>query len=198
LPTDATVWKRSPRPSASALTATFPLCETSATWPAARGTSASPHSAAPAWNATIPSQFGPIRGERELLRGVAQLGLQRGLARLCESRAEDDEPAAAAPSGRPDHVGHARGGDRDDDRVDRLRQVVDRRHARSPVHLAPGRVHAPDRSGEAERGEVAQRCVAVRAGAVGRADDGDGARTEQPREIELGAGRVGAGPGRGG
>ncbi len=37
LPTEATVWNRSPRPSASALTATFPLWEISATRPAARG-----------------------------------------------------------------------------------------------------------------------------------------------------------------
>ena len=62
LPTEATVWKRSPRPSAIALTATFPLCETSATRPAGRGASASPHSAARLWKATSPSQFGPISG----------------------------------------------------------------------------------------------------------------------------------------
>ena len=59
------------------------------------------------------------------------------------------------------HLGHARGRDRHDDRVDRLGQVLERRHARPPVHLAARRVHAVDRPGEPERRQVEQRRVAV-------------------------------------
>ncbi len=103
----------------------------------------------------------PDDRERKLRRRVAQLGLQRVRARLGEPRREHDERAAAAPPGRAHDFGHTRGGDRDDHRVGRLGQVVERRHARPSVHLAPRGVDAPDRPLEAERGEVAQRRISV-------------------------------------
>ncbi len=106
LPTDATVWKRIPRPTASALTATFPLWETSATRPGSRGTNASPHSAAPAWKAISPSQFGPEHGQRPGGRRAARPAARRRppprtrprTRRRCRSRA----PApTASTSGTP-------------------------------------------------------------------------------------------------
>ena len=117
-------------------------------------------------------------------RGRDELGLQRAAARLAEARREHHEPAAAAPPGRAHDLGHARGGDRDDDGVDGLRQIVERRHAGPPVDLAARRVHAVHRPGEAERGEVAQRRVAVGAGPVARAHDRDRARPQQRAEVE--------------
>ena len=62
LPHETTVWKRSARRPASAFTATFPLCDTSATGPGSSGASASPHIAAPEPIATMPFPFGPHTG----------------------------------------------------------------------------------------------------------------------------------------
>ena len=99
-------------------------------------------------------------------RRARELPLERLRARLGEAGREHDRGAAAAAAGRPDDLGHARGGDRDDDRVDRLRQVLERRHAGPPVHLAPRRVHAPDRArgSRASRGCAAPRRRTSRAG----------------------------------
>ena len=182
LPTEATVWKRSPRPSAIALTATFPLCETSAMRPAGRGASASPHSAARLWNATSPSQFGPITGRpaavaasRSSACSAADPASANPAAKTT-SPPQPRRPAARTTSGTPG------GRDRDHDRVRRLGQVVERRHARPSEHRRARRVHAPDRAGEPERLEVAQRRVAVGARPVRRADDGHRARPQQRRE----------------
>ncbi len=53
---------RSPRREASALTATLPLWEISATAPGSRGATMSPHSAARAGRQTMPLPFGPQTG----------------------------------------------------------------------------------------------------------------------------------------
>ena len=128
-----------------------------------RGTSASPHSAARACSATSPSQLGPHTGSAWRRGRGAQRGLQaRAVGRLAEARRVDDRAAAAARAGLLDHLGHAGGRDRDDDRVDGLGQVGQRRHARAPVHAPARRVHAPDAPAEADAPEVAQRLVARR------------------------------------
>ena len=62
LPHETTVWSRSPRLVASVLTATFPLCETSATRPGSSGLSASPQSATRSWSWTMPLPLGPQTG----------------------------------------------------------------------------------------------------------------------------------------
>ena len=181
LPTDATVWKRSPRPTASAFTAKLPLCEISATRPGGRGTSASPQRAAAPWNETSPSQLGPSTG----IPAAAAASSCWSAGAPASAKPAANTTAAPQPRrrGGADHVGHAGGGDRDDCGVDRLGQVVERGHAAPPVHLAPRRVDAPDGTGEPERGEVAQHRVPVGAGPVGRPDDGDRARAQQRGEI---------------
>ena len=152
LPHETTVCRRRPRRAASALTATLPLCETTATWPASRGTSASPHSAARSWKATIPSQLGPQTGRSWRSAAARSARLQAlAVGRLAEARRVDDGAAAPARAGLLDDLGHAGGGDRDDDRVDGLGQVGHGGHARAPVHAPARRVHAPHAPAEAER-----------------------------------------------
>ncbi len=62
LPQETTVCRRSPRREASALTATLPDCEISATGPGSRGTIVSPQSATRSGSETIPLPFGPHTG----------------------------------------------------------------------------------------------------------------------------------------
>jgi len=121
----------------------------------------------------------PDHREAERGGGIRELGLQRGAARLGEAGREDDEPAAPAAPGGAGHFGHPGRGNRDDDRVDRLQEILQRRDARVPVDFPSRGMHAPDRPGEAERGEVTQRRVTVRAGPVARADDGHRARPQE-------------------
>ena len=148
------------------------------------GTSASPHSAARSWKATIPSQLGPQTGRSWRCGRGAQGGLQAlAVGRLAEARGVDDGAAAPARAGLLDHLGHARGGDGDDDRVDGLGQVGHGGHAGAPVDAPARRVHAPHAPAEAGAPEVAQRLVGVGAGSAGGADDGDRARREQWRQI---------------
>ena len=106
-----------------------------------------------------PVAVGPEQGHP--VRSRHQVGLERRRARLGEARREHDGGAAAAPGGSADHVRDAVRRGRDNDRVDRLGQVVQRRHAQSTVHFAACRVDAPDGAGEPERGEVAHCGVAV-------------------------------------
>ena len=61
-PQETTVCSRRPRRVASALTATLPLWDTSATRPGSSGRRASPQSAARSWIATIPFPLGPQTG----------------------------------------------------------------------------------------------------------------------------------------
>ena len=77
MPDAITVWNRSPRRVASALTATLPLCETSATAPGAATSSVSPHSATRRPGETIPLQLGPQTGSRWRSRRVDERRLQR-------------------------------------------------------------------------------------------------------------------------
>ena len=115
---------------------------------------------------------------------LREFALQPAPARLGEAGREHDQPAAATAAGRADDLGHAGGRDRDDDGVDRLGQVLERRHAHAAVHLAARGMHAVDGAGEAERRQVAERRVAVGAGAVGRADHGDRPRAQQRPQVE--------------
>jgi hypothetical protein len=62
LPHDTTVCSRRPRRAPSALTATLPLADTSATGPGSAGATASPHSAQRSCIDTIPLPFGPHSG----------------------------------------------------------------------------------------------------------------------------------------
>ena len=62
LPHETTVCSRRPRREASAFTATLPPCEISATGPASRADTMSPHSAMRAGSDTIPLPFGPQTG----------------------------------------------------------------------------------------------------------------------------------------
>ena len=62
LPVETTVWKPMPRCEPSALTATLPLCEISATGPAGSACTESPQIAAPAARLTMPLPFGPQTG----------------------------------------------------------------------------------------------------------------------------------------
>ena len=89
-----------------------------------------------------------VRAEQRHVAGRrAQLVLQRALAGLREPGREDDG-GAAAPLARGAHDrGHAGRRDRDRDHVDRLGQMLQLGHARPPVDLAAGRVHAPYRTG---------------------------------------------------
>ena len=59
LPHETTVCSRRPRRAPSALTATLPLCDTSATGPGSAGATASPHSAQRSGTDTMPLPFGP-------------------------------------------------------------------------------------------------------------------------------------------
>ena len=63
LPHQTTVWNRIPRLAANALTATLPLCDTSATDPGSSARSVSPHIVARQCSATIPFPFGPHTGD---------------------------------------------------------------------------------------------------------------------------------------
>ena len=101
LPHDTTVCRRRPRPAASALTATLPLCEISATGPGSRGTKASPHSAARACRATIPSQLGPHTGQvvAQRRQRAAAPRAPRRRRRLAEAGPVDHGAAAAARAG---------------------------------------------------------------------------------------------------
>ena len=150
LPHETTVCRRRPRRAASALTATLPLCETTATWPA----SPRHERVAPERRAVVegddPVAVGPAH--RQVVAGGrgAQGGLQTlAVGRLAEARRVDDRAAAPARAGLLDHLGHARGGDGDDDRVDGLGQVGHGRHAGAPVHAPARRVHAPHAPAEA-------------------------------------------------
>ena len=192
LPTEATVWKRSPRRTASAFTATLPLCEISATRPAGRGTSTSPQSAAAPWNETSPSQLGPITGMPDSAAAAASSDWSAAAPASANPAAnttaapQPRRPAARTTSGTPAAGIATTTASTGSGRSSSVG------HARPSVHLAPRRVHAPHRPGEAERGEVAHRGVAVGAGPVGRADDGDGARAKQRGEV----GRASRGPRR--
>ena len=135
-------------------------------------------------SATIPSQLGPHTGRSWRSAAVRSAACRRvAVGRLAEARRVDDGAAAPARAGLVDHLGHARRGDGDDDRVDGLGQVGHGRHARAPVHAPARRVHAPHAPAEADAPEVAQRLVGVGAGSAGGADDGDRARREQWRQV---------------
>ncbi len=116
---------------------------------------------------------------RPAARGVAQRVLERAAADLGEARGEDDRAAAPAGARRRHDLRDARGRDRHDHGIDRLRQVLERRHARPPVHRRPRRMHPVDGSGEPAGGQVAQRLIAVGARPLRRADDRHGARPQQ-------------------
>ena len=131
-----------------------------------------------------PVAVGPAHRQVVAVGRGAQGGLQAlAVGRLAEARRVDDGAAAPARAGLLDHLGHARRGDGDDDRVDGLGQVGHGRHAGAPVHAPARRVHAPHAPAEAGAPEVAQRLVGVGAGPAGGADDGDRARREQWRQI---------------
>ena len=147
----------------------------------------SPHSATRSGSDTIPLPFGPHTGQSPA--AAASSRLQLGLARLGEPGGEHDRAAAAERAGPRDDLGRARRGDRHDDRVRRLGQVLQRRvaaRARAPL-AAPG-LTAYDAPRIAEAREVEQRLAAVGARPLGRADDGDRARRERQR------GRISAAP----
>ena len=113
----------------------------------------------------------------------AQLVLQRAPAGLGEPGREDDGGAAAPRAGRAHDRGHAGRRDRDRDRIHRLGEILERRHARPPVDLAAGRVHGPHGPGKAERRQVAQRGVPVGARALRGSDDRDRARMQQRGDV---------------
>ena len=126
---------------------------------------------------------------RHRARRGGEVGLQRCRAHLGEAGREDDRGATADRGGRGDHARHGGGRNRDDDRVDRSGQILERRHAGPPVDLAPRRMHAPDRAVETERRQVAQRRVAVGARPIRGTDDGDGARVQQRGQVRRGHAR---------
>ena len=80
-------------------------------------------------------------------------------------------------------VGHRVGRGCDDDSVDGLAGVSQGWNARDAMHLVARRVDADEPSREAGGEQVGDGCVAVRAGAVGGADDGDGRRREESVEL---------------
>ena len=109
-----------PRRVASALTATLPLCEISATAPGSRGASASPHSAAARVHRDDPvavraAHRQPVPRRRRDQRRPAAATPSGDLR---EAGAEHDRAAAAARAGLLDHRRHARRRDRHDHRVD--------------------------------------------------------------------------------
>ena len=125
LPHDTTVWSRSPRLVASVLTATFPLCETSATRPGSSGRSASPQSATRSWSGTMPLPLGPQTGRPCRRAAASQLALElRALGDLAEAGAVDHGAAAAERAGLLDHRRHAGGGYRHHHGVGRLGEVA--------------------------------------------------------------------------
>ena len=130
-----------------------------------------------------PVAVGADHRQRVAERGRHEAVLERAVAAVGEARAEHDRAAAAARARLGDHVGHAGGRDRDDDRVGGRREVGERREHLAAEDLAVRRVHAPDLAVVAERGEVAQRLVRVGLGARGRADDGDRPRAHEAGEV---------------
>ncbi len=133
LPVETTVWKPRPRSEPRALTPKLPLWVITATGPGVRRSTESPQSGARAATETTPLPFGPQTGMPGDARRRLQLVFQRPPRRgLAEPRGEDDRAAAAALAGFDQHRRAGRRRDRDDDRVDRLRQVGHGRDAGRP------------------------------------------------------------------
>jgi hypothetical protein len=122
-------------------------------------------------------------------RGGEQLAVElHALGNLGEAGADHNCPTAASGARLLNHLGHAGGRDRNDQRVDRYRQIGDRRHARDAAHLVAARVDAPYITGIADRLQVLECLRAVGSRPVGRADDRDRARRQQPPEVDPGLG----------
>ena len=191
-PAETSVWKSMPRREPIALTARFPLCVIMATGPGRSSGTESPQSGARAATAITPLPFGP------------QSGIPACPATSASSRSSDPPPGASpkpaektiGPAAaalrrlgeRPRHLG---GGNREDDRVHRLRQLRRRWHAVPAVHARPRRVNSPDRTGEPGPLEIREDRVAVGAGPVGRTDDRHRARLQQRGRIGPVGGTIG-------
>ena len=185
LPHETTVCRRRPRRAASALTATLPLCEMTATWPASRRH----ERVAPQRRAVVegddPVAVGPAHRQVVAVGRGAQRGLQaprrrasrRSPPRRRRRRRTRARRPARSPRARPPRGWRRR--PRRRARAGRPRSA--RTCARARAGASGARPSTRPRKPSAP--EVAQRLVGVGAGSAGGADDGDRARREQWRQV---------------
>ena len=153
----------------SALTATLPLCETSATGPASRGATVSPHSAARSCSATIPLPLGPHTGSSWRAAAARSASCRRAPSRASPKPAANTTappqpraPASSITSGTP------AAGIATTTASRRLGQVGQRRARTHAVHARRVGLTRADAAAEAEppRGCAAPRRRRRRAGSV--------------------------------
>jgi hypothetical protein len=164
----------------------------SATEPASRASSASPHSAIRPPGETIPLQFAvavrsahrqAVAGARgDELALVGQAGLH-----LAEPGAEYHGGSASAGSSLFECLRHAGRRDGHDECVNRNREVGHAGHAGMAQDLVAAWVDPPHVALEADRVQVQERLGGVASRPVSRADDGHGRGMEQAPQIDAGS-----------
>ena len=144
-----------------------------------------------------PHAVGPDQPHAAAPRDLHQRGLPGGALGpgLGEARG-DDHAAADAGRRRLGHARHQRAtGHRQDGDVRRGRRRRDRGIRAAPQHLGPTRVDRIDLAGEPVLDQEAHDAAAELVLAIGGAEDGDGARMQDPIELEARAGAIDDGGG---
>jgi hypothetical protein len=104
-------------------------------------------------------------------------------AGLAETGGDHDGGGNPASSARFDHAGNGGRGRGDDGEIHRLREQLDRREARDAANLAVPRIHREKGTLESTADEVFEQAAAHLSWIFRGADQRDGARLEQRREV---------------